>query len=56
MAVKCNENLVSTNFAKFYQNHDNRGDATADFGKPNNWIIIVPGSVESIMVFKYVCK
>ena len=56
MAVKCNENLVSTNFAKFYQNHDSRGDASVDFGKPNNWIMIVPGSVESIMVFKYVCK
>jgi len=54
--VKCDENIVSTNFAKFYQHHDNRGDATIDFGKPNNWIMIIPGSVESIMIFNHVCK
>jgi len=56
MEVKCDENLVSTNSAKFYQNHDNLGEATLDHGKPNDWKIIVPGSIESDMVFKYVCK
>ena len=56
MEVKCDENMVSTNYLKFYQNHDNRGETTTDFGKPNVWDMIIPGSIESIMVFKYVCK
>jgi hypothetical protein len=56
MEVKCDENMVSTNYLKFYQNHDNRGETTADFGKLNVWDMIIPGSIESIMVFKYVCK
>ena len=56
MEVKCDDNMVSTNFLKFYQNHDNLGESTADFGKANVWDMIIPGSIESIMVFKYVCK
>ena len=56
MEVKCDDNMVSTNFYRFYEHHDNRGYATLDNGKPNHWGMIIPGSVESIMVFKYVCK
>ena len=56
MEVKCDENMVSTNYLKFYQNHDNRGETTPDYGKINVWDMIIPGSIESIMVFKYVCK
>lgn len=56
MEVKCDENMVSINYLKFYQNHDNRGESTVDFGKPNVWDMIIPGSIESIMVFKHVCK
>jgi hypothetical protein len=54
--VKCDEQTVSKNFIKFYKDYDNRGDTTPDFGKPNHWVMIIPGSIESEMVFKYVCK
>ena len=56
MEVKCDENMVSMNYAKFYQNLDNSGETTANFGKPNSWEMIIPGSIESTMIFKYVCK
>lgn len=56
MEVKCDENMVSTNFFRFYEHHDNRGYATINNGKPNHWEMIIPGSVESVMIFKYVCK
>ena len=56
MDVKCDESTVLTNFLKFYQHHDNRGEASPNYGNPNRWDMIIPGSIESDMVFKYVCK
>lgn len=56
MEIKCDENKVSTNYLKFYQNHDNRGESSANYGTPNVWDMVIPGSIESIMIFKYVCK